>query len=219
MNYVNEAAYIFENNRTINPFGFNLKLQQNGDFSKLNLTANYSISFKDKHSLDFRLFAGTFLSGKNRGAYRYRASGYNGYHDYNFDYSFVGRNEYNGVGFAQFAEEDGAIKVWTPLGQTDQWMIALNIKSPKFFKLPVKLFVDVVTSDGRAMLTEKVLYSAGFEICVWKDIFEIYVPLVYSKDIASTLKLNNRTTFFETIRFTFNLNKISPRDLIEKSIL
>jgi hypothetical protein len=68
------------------------------------------------------------------------------------------------------------------------------------------------------MLNEKILYSGGFEICVWKDIFEIYVPLVYSKDIANTLKLNNRTTFFETIRFTFNLNKISPRDLIEKSI-
>jgi hypothetical protein len=219
MNYVNEAAYSFENNRTINPFGFNVKLQQNGDFSKLNFTANYSVSFKNKHSLDFRLFAGTFLSGKNKGPYRYRASGYNGYQDYNYDYNFIGRNEYNGLGFAQFAEEDGAMKVWTPLGQTDLWMVALNIKSPKFFKLPVKLFADIVTCDGTALLQEKVLYCAGFEICVWKDIFEIYVPLMYNKDIANTLKLNNKTTFFETIRFTFNINKISPRDMITKSIL
>lgn len=219
MNYVNELAYVFENRRAINPFDFNLKLQQNGDFSKLNLTANYSVTFKDKNSLDFRLFAGTFLSGKNRGAYRYRASGYNGYQDYNYDYNFIGRNEFNGLGFAQFAEEDGAMKVWTPLGQSDAWLVALNIKSPKFFKLPVKLFVDVVTCDGRSLLNEKVLYSAGFEICLWKDIFEIYVPLVYNKDIANTLKLNNKTTFFETIRFTLNINKINPREMISKSLL
>ena len=81
------------------------------------------------------------------------------------------------------------------------------------------MFVDVVTCDGTALLKEKVLYCAGFEICVWKDIFEIYVPLIYNKDIANTLKLNNKTTFFETIRFTFNINKISPREMLMKSFL
>jgi len=219
INYVNEAAYVFENNRTINPFGFNIKLQQNGDFSKINLTANYSITLKDKHSFDFRLFAGTFLSGKNRGVYRYRASGFNGYQDYNYDYNIVGRNEYNGLGFSQFAEEDGALKIWTPLRQSDQWLAGINIKSPKFFKFPVKLFVDVVTCDGRALLDDKILYCAGFEICVWKDIFEIYVPLIYNKEIANTLKLNNKATFFETIRFIFNINKINPREALTKSFL
>jgi hypothetical protein len=219
MNYVNELAYIFENNRTINPFGFNLKLQQDAGFSKINLTANYSVSFKDKHSLDFRLFAGSFLSGKNRSPYRYRAAGYSGYNDYNYDYNFMARNEFTGLGFSQFAEEDGAMKVWTPLGQSDTWMVALNIKSPKFFKLPIKLFADIVTCDGTFLLKEKVLYCGGFEICAWKDIFEIYVPLVYNKDIANTLKLNDKTTFLQTIRFTFNINKISPRESLTKSFL
>ena len=111
------------------------------------------------------------------------------------------------------------MKIWSPLGQSDQWLVALNIKSPKFFKLPVKLFVDVVTCDANALLQEKILYSAGFEICLWKDIFEIYVPLVYNQEIANTLKLNGKTTFFETIRFTFNINKISTRDLIGKNLL
>lgn len=219
MNYVNELTYVFENKRTINPFGFVLKLQQNEDFSKINLVANYSVSFKDKHSLDFRLFAGTFLSGKNKGKYRFRASGFSGYHDYNYDYNFVGRNEFQGLGFAQFAEEDGAMKVWTPLGQSDTWLVGLNIKSPKFFKLPVKLFVDIVSCDPNALLKEQVLYTAGIDICLWKDIFEIYIPLVYNKEIANTLKLNNKTTFFETIRFTFNINKVNPRESLTKSFM
>ena len=218
MNYVNELAYIFENARAINPFGFNLKVQQNGDFSKINLTANYSITFKNKKSIDFRFFAGSFISGKNRGLYRYRASGYNGYQDYMYDYNFAGRSEYQGLPFAQFAEEDGALKIWTPLGQSDTWLVALNVKSPKIFKLPIKLFADVVTCDANALLQEKILYDAGFEICIWKDIFEIYVPLIYNKDIANTLKLNGKTTFFETIRFTFNLNKINPKELLNKNI-
>ncbi len=218
MNYVNELAYNFENERAINPFGFNLKLQQNNDFSKINLTANYSITFKEKRSIDFRLFAGSFISGKNRGLYRYRASGYTGYQDYMYDYNMLGRSEYQGLPFSQFAEEDGAMKVWTPLGQSDTWLVALNIKSPKFFKIPVKLFADVVTCDATALLQEKILYTAGFEICVWKDIFEVYIPLIYNKEIKNTLILNGKTTFFETIRFTFNLNKISVRELLNKNI-
>ncbi|MGZ3933092.1 MAG: M1 family metallopeptidase, partial [Bacteroidia bacterium] len=158
--YINELVYTFSNNRAINPFGFRLNLQQNNDFAKLSLTANYSITFQKGHSLDFRLFGGTFLGGSNKGLYRFRASGYNGYQDYMYDYNFIGRNEYNGLPFAQFAEEDGALKVWTPLGQSDTWLAGMNIKSPKFFKLPVKLFADVVVCDGQFLNNDKVLYDA-----------------------------------------------------------
>jgi hypothetical protein len=218
LNYVNELSYTLNNTRVIDPFGLSLKLQQNGDMAKIALTANYSISFKNKSSLDFRVFAGSFISGKNKGAYRFRASGWNGYHDYMFDYNYVGRNEYNGLGFAQFAEEDGAMKVWTPLGQSDTWLVSLNIRSPKFFKLPVRLFVDAVTCDKAALLNDQILYDAGFEISVWKDIFEIYVPLAYSKDITNTLKLNNKATFFETLRFTLNINKINLREMLNSNL-
>lgn len=213
-NYVNELSYDFNCTRAINPFKFNVKLQQNDDFSKASLTAHYYLTFKNNYSAEFRLFAGTFIGGDNKGPYRFRASGLNGYHDYMYDYNFMGRSEFDGASFAQFADEDGAMKVWTPLGQSNTWLTSLNIKSPKFFKLPIKVFADVVLTDANSLVTDKVLYCAGFEICLWKDIFEMYVPLVYSNDIKNTLKLNGRDTFFETLRFTFNINKIRPKDLL-----
>lgn len=217
-NYINEAVYNFSNTRAINPFGFKVNLQQNNDFAKVSLTAHYSVTFRDNHSLDIRFFGGTFLGGNNKGPYRFRASGYSGYQDYMYDYNFIGRSEFSGLPFAQFAEEDGALKVWTPLGQSSTWLTGLNVKSPKFFRLPVKLFADVVVCDGQFLNSGKVLYDAGFEISLWKDIFEIYMPLLYNKDIRDALTLNGKTTFAETIRFTLNINKIRPRELINDNI-
>ncbi len=215
--YINELSYNLNNSRTINPFNVNLKLQQNQDFGKISLTINYKITLKKDYYFDLRLFAGTFVYGNNRGAYRYRASGFNGYQDYLYDYNYLARNEYNGLGFNQFSEQDGAMKVWTPLGQSDTWLGGFNIKSPKFFKLPIKLFADVVICDGQFLNKEKTLYDAGFEICLWKDIFEVYFPLVYNNDIKNTFTLNGKSTFGETVRFTLNLNKIKPRDLINSN--
>lgn len=215
--YVNEIAYVLDNKRAINPFNVQLKLQQNEDFAKLNFNAKYYLTISKTHDAEFSVFAGTFLTGNNKGAYRYRASGFNGYHDYMLDYNFIGRSERDGLGFAQFAEEDGGLKVWTPLGQSDTWLAGINIKSPKFFKLPIKAFVDLVTCDPVFLINEKVLYSAGLDISLWRDVLEVYLPLLYSKDISNTLKLNGINTFSETIRFTFNLNKINPRQIINTS--
>lgn len=218
INYINEFSYNLKNNRAINPFGISLNFQQNENFSKIGLTANYEITFKKNYAAEFRLFGGTFLGGNNKGSYRFRASGITGYQDYLYDYNFLGRSEYTGGAFSQFAEEDGAMKVWTPLGQSDTWLAGLNFKSPKFVKLPVKLFADIVVTDGQYLNTEKVLYCVGFDICIMKDIFEVYIPLAYNKDIKNTFKLNNKDSFFETVRFTFNINKLNPRDLLNTSL-
>lgn len=212
--YVNEIAYHLDVKRAINPFNIQLKFQQNEDFAKLNFYAKYYLTVAKNYDAEIGMFAGTFLTGNNKGPYRYRASGYSGYHDYLYDYNFIGRTEFDGLSFAQFAEEDGGLKIWTPLGQSDTWLAGLNIKSPKFFKLPLKAFVDVVTCDPAYLNTEKVLYCAGFDICLWRDIFEVYIPLLYNNDIANTLKLNNKNTFGETIRFTLNLNRIRPREFM-----
>lgn len=216
---INNFYYSLKNTRTINPYSINFNFQHNDKFGKISGELNYFVSFKNKNSLDFRLFAGAFVFGDDiaKGPYRFRMSGFNGYHDYLFDYNYVGRNEINGVGFAQFTENDGAFKVWTPLGQTSKWLIALNIKSPKVGKLPVKLFVDIGTSEfNESLLEDKFLYNVGADICLWKDIFEIYIPFAYSNDIKKTLELNNKG-FFDSVRFTLNLHNINPKNFISNN--
>lgn len=216
---INNFYYTLQNKRTINPFNVNFNFQHNDLFGKVSSEINYAITFKDNNSLDFRLFAGAFVFGNtsDKGPYRFRMSGFNGYQDYLFDYNYVGRNEINGVGFAQFTENDGAFKVWTPLGQTSKWLVALNIKSPKVGKLPLKLFVDIGASEfNESLLKDRILYNAGFDVCIWKDIFEIYIPVAYSNDIKKALEVNDKG-FFDTIRFTLNLHKINPRNFISNN--
>ena len=219
---INNFYYTLYNNRVINPYDVAFNFQHNDQFGKASVTFNYAVTFKNKNTLDFRLFAGAFLYKANnlREDYRFRMSGFNGAQDYLFDYNYAGRHEIYGVPAAQMVEKDGAFKIWSPLGQTSKWLVALNIKSPKVGKLPLKLYADIGTSEfNESLYKDKFLYDVGVDICLWKNIFEIYVPFAYSKDIKTTLKTNNKDGFFDTIRFTLNLHNINPRNLLTSSFL
>jgi hypothetical protein len=96
-------------------------------------------------------------------------------------------------------------------------MAAINIKSPKIFILPVRIFADIGTADGRSMLNDKYLWCAGVNITLWKDIIDVYVPLAYSGDIENTLLLNN-IDFWQKIRFTLNLHKLAPKDYLKNNL-
>lgn len=215
---INRFQYILRNKQIINPYNISLQLDHNDKFAKTSVELNYSISIKKGNSLDFRMFLGAFVYGntQSRIPYQFRMNGMTGSQDYLFDYNYVGRNETNGIGFAQFTENDGAFKVWTPLGQTSKWLVALNIKSPKIAQLPIKLFMDLGSSEfNESLMNERVLYAAGINVSIFKNYFEIYAPLVYSKDIKNVLKANNKDGFFDTMRFTLNLHNIKPKKIIE----
>jgi hypothetical protein len=121
---------------------------------------------------------------------------------------------------AQFTENDGAFKIASPLGQTAKWLVAINIKSPKIGKLPLKLYADVGTSEfNESLYKDKFLYNAGLDLCLWKNIIEVYIPFAYSNDIKTYLATNNKGNFFDTVRFTLNLHNINPRNFLSNNFL
>lgn len=214
---INQFQYTLKNAQTINPYNLNFNFDHNSKFGKVSVELNYSLSIKNKKSFDFRCFVGAFVYGNtiDKSLYRFRMSGYNGYQDYLYDYNYAGRNDQNGVGFAQFTENDGAFKVWTPLGQSSKWIASLNIKSPTIAKLPIKLFLDIGTSEfNESLYHNKFLFASGIEICLVKNILECYIPVFYSDDIKTALKANNKDGFFDTMRFTLNLHNIKPKNII-----
>ena len=217
--FVNQFNYTLINKRIINPYNFNLELQHTASMAKIFTTLDYKITISKKHYFEVRLFAGTFLKGSysEKSYYAFRASGYNGYDDYLFASNFIGRSEFTGFGFSQFSEADGALKVWTPLGQTPNWLASINLKSPRIFILPVKLFADVVVCDGRALNKDPFLWDAGLNFTLVKDIVEVYIPVLYNEDIKKTLELNN-VSRLNTIRFTFNIHKLVPKNLIKDNL-
>lgn len=217
--FVNQFDYVLSNTRAVDPFSFQFNMQHTASMAKAAVVLNYKFMLSKRYAFDLRVFAGAFLAGTDaeRSYYAYRASGYNGWHDYAFDNYYMARNERNGFGFMQFVDKDGALKVWTPLGQTSQWLIAINLKSPRLYKFPIRLFADVATCDGRSLLNDKVLWDAGVNIVLVNDIIDVYIPLFYNEDIKKTLELNN-VDFVHSIRFTFNIHKLVPKKILQNSL-
>lgn len=212
------VSYQMENKRVLHPFMHKVTLHTDGKMSKVFTEFNQHVTVSENKDLELRFFAGMFLSGTNeqKGLYRFRLSGFNGYHDYLYQTNFAGRNEFDGFSFSQFSENDGAFKVWTPLGQSADYILSLNIKSPRIWKLPLKVFIDAGTTGRQWLNNEKLLWSAGINLTLIKNVVDVYLPFVYSKDIKDALSLNNKT-FANTIRFTFNLSQVKPKDVILNS--
>lgn len=218
--FVNQLSYNLVNSSAIDPFSISINLQHTAGMVKAFASCNYKITLSKKYYFDVRAFAGAFLAGSTaeRSYYALRSSGYAGYQDYLFDGNFIARNKFSGIGFSQFLEQDGALKIYTPLGQTTHWLASVNVKSPQLFFLPVKIFADIAVCDGRALLMDKYLWDAGINVTILKDIVEVYIPIFYNQEIRQNLTLNN-ISVANRIRFTFNIHKLAPKTLLQNSFL
>ena len=217
---ITSVNYFCINKRVIDPYSINTNFQTDGIMAKLGVTYKQTITLSKKSTIQLRFFAGTFLQGteEQKGPYRFRMSGMNGTQDYLYDANFFGRTEYSGPASYQYIDNDGAFKVWTPLGQSSTYLITANIKSPKLPKTPFQLFADIGTAQRSSMNKQKVLWDLGISANLWDEVIEISFPLFYCSDIKENLTLN-KVGFFNTIRFTFNMHNIKPRDYIKNSFL
>jgi len=216
----NDLTFSFSKKDAITPYDVNFNFQQGEKIMKAAVTAHYSYNYKKNNkSFDVRFFAGTFIGTEaaDAGPYRFRMSGQTGSQDYLFDHVFLGRSEQINDGEIlsnQFTDTDGGMKVYSPLGQSSTWLAALNLKtSLGNMKLPINLYADIGTADKKSLLNEDVLYNAGVCLSFRKDFFEVYFPIVMSKNIQDFNTTNN-ISYLETIRFTLNLNLINPFGLI-----
>jgi hypothetical protein len=213
--YINQLNYVFSGKPEILPLRVHMNLQQAGDMSKISATLNYTQRVGRNNDLLIRVFAGSFLSGSEnaRRYYAFRASGYNGYQDYAFSGIFAGRNERQGPGFWQFMDVDGAMKLWTPYGQSTGWLAALNVRSPGL--LGFRVFGDVATCDPRFLpKSDPFLWDAGISFTFIRDIADVYLPLLYCRSLRESLDVNGISTL-NRIRFTFNIHKVSPSRIIQ----
>lgn len=213
-------TYDLTDKRVINPYSLQASVQHDGYMTKASATFKENFTISKNKSVEVRVFAGTFIRGnaEQNGPYRFRMSGYRGDQDYLYEANYLGRSEYNGLAFSQFTDVEGAFKVWTPLGQSATYLIAANIKSPTIWKLPFKVFADIGTAEKVSLNKENILWDAGLNVTLVKDMVDVYLPLLYSNDIKETLTLNN-VSFMNTIRFTFNIHKLKPKEMLINSFL
>jgi len=211
-NQFHELTYSLQNTHTIHPWNVKYTARYHEDFILNMIEANYKhIYSSNGKAIYVRFFGGGFISNNsNLGRYNLRMDGQRGYHDYMYDEVFPARFESDGMWSQQFTETYGAFKVPTANGQSNKWLVAVNLKAD--LPIPI-LFPFVDLGVGGQTNSTQFLYNAGIGINIGKGLCSVYFPLLFSKEIKDELTLNN-IDFKNQIRFTFNLNKINPLQLV-----
>ncbi len=233
--YVNQLQVGIENSRVLYPYNGTFQAEQGDGFVRLNFTGNYYFNYQKGGGLNLRFFAGKFIYTGDKSftnqfktdIYHLNLSGPKGYEDYNYNNYFVGRNEFQGASSQQIMNRDGFFKVRTDLlsskiGKTDDWLSAVNLttdipKAVNIFnalpiKIPVRLFVDIGTfaeAWEKNAETGRFLYDAGFQVSLFKNVINVYVPVIYSKVYSDYFKSTiTEKRFLKNISFSIDLQNL-----------
>jgi hypothetical protein len=138
--------------------------------------------------------------------------GTRGVQDYFYQNLFMGRSEFNGLLANQIIDNQGGL--FSPYGisnftnSTDFNSIQLEIDAP--IGLPLSAWGTYgFDSDGNTG------YSAGIGVPIVRDIFQIYVPLVFSSEINDVLETGD-FGWQDYIMMQINLDMMNPFELVKR---
>jgi hypothetical protein len=204
-------------NHPWNGYSHLVSFTANNDFVRIWLQGEHRFPYADKKKgIEIRGRMG-WTSIRNPHApdvdYRFRLSGWGGKDDYLFDQVFLGRTEQTGILSQQFVPTDGGFTTNTDYYRlADTWMITLGIKAAIPGKLPLWVYANAATFNDAEKgfdQAQQVSLEGGVEIRLIKDIFAVYLPMVYSKDIRYVIDRES-LSFAERIRFQINLHALNP---------
>lgn len=236
-----EIKFDFKNKKKINPYSFQTAFQISSDFAQLQGTAKYAISYnKARNSIDFRFFAGVLfkepikidpnkgLLPPNRsltmstnplvGNYADKMN-----EDYTYESIYLDRNgQTNALSHQVFTNKEGGFRsmIGTGLGNSDKWIISLNVSASLPKRIPIKPFACVGTGylfdyNTNTYKHGVFIAEAGFSLVALNDIFEIHFPLLVTKNIKENQNFNfGIDKFYERITFTLDLNLLNPFEKI-----
>ena len=241
--YINQVSFNVENSRVLYPYNYQLQFQQGKGFYRFNLNANYFFNYPKGGGMQVRLFAAKFgyIGKKSYDAYIYwpKLLAATGDEDYTYTNYFIGRTASTangerpvknaGIAEQQIMIRDGGLKLRLDQydylqGRSENWVAALNFNTtlPDIFpvKLPLRLFFDFGTyaeAWKKDAQTSRFLYVGGIQLSLFKNVINIYAPLVYSKDFRNTLKTQpEQNKFFKKLTFSIDIQNIKFQKIFGK---
>jgi hypothetical protein len=227
-NYVyTYADYSSGNPIQFNPYSYKISAGMTAGLIFTSVEYKTTISYFEKgRGIEIRAFAGSnFKTETNPPVYssgfdtRLNMGGQTGRDDYLFDEVFLGRSEFDGLLSQQFTATQGGFKV-NPyaIGQSETWLAAVNLNFAFPFHCPIHFFADIGAYDIPKDFPDEVkklpMYDIGFEVRIIPNVFSVYLPIGYSKDIDYIYNLPFNKDHFDTygkkIRFELNLSKLNP---------
>ena len=188
------ASYNYINPRLIDEVRYNFNFEYAKNFSKLSADLRYRTLTSSNTQLDFRFFAGTFLSNKT--ASDTFSFGLDFSNDYLFQLNYFGRSESTGLFRQQFIITEGGFKSILPTRFANQWMMSFN-SSIGLWRF-VEFYNDVAFLKNR---NNPVFfaYNNGIRLNFVHNILEFYFPL-YSNNGWEISQPN----YAQRIRFTLS---------------
>lgn len=220
MNSYIQVGYQLERDGAINPFMLQTSFESGESYQKTSLEINYKVSFNGHdNGLDTRLFAGTLLNEDSKiPFYAFAPAGRSGRELYLYQGTYPDRFAVfpTRFGSRQMSLSEGGLvsPVNHSLGYS-RWLISLSFSSNlpgKTSWFPVKPFVNLLLNDkGFDPVNDSpVFFETGLKTGIG-EIFEIYVPLLVSKNIDSA-----SGSFKNRIRFVFSLDSFSKKGILSK---
>ncbi|MFT5901343.1 MAG: hypothetical protein ACI9LA_000541 [Bacteroidia bacterium] len=212
-----QMTYHFEHAFSPHFTEVNADLQWLNSEGKLSIEAIYRFKFKRGYGIRARLFFGKMLMKSSTLAFRLRMSSPRGDQEYLYDASFLGRNERDGFLSQQMVEGDGGFKSYSIIGSSNDWVLALNLSSSLYRKVPIELFMGIGTyANAKNSFPESQLFLVEFgaSVVLIRDVLEVHFPFLYSKDLKDAVALNTNN-YGQQIRFVFNINEVKPKQLTQ----
>lgn len=158
-------------------FNYSTDLQISGTFGKLIGEIQYRKLYENKHQIDVRLYAGTFLYNSlyTNDTYNFGLSRVN---DYLFEYNLFARSSTTGFWSQQYIPAQGGFKSFLSTTSSNQWMVTTNVNYNIWNW--VEVYGDLGLVKNKFSRAEFV-YDSGILLNLVPDYLELYFP-VYSNN-------------------------------------
>ncbi|HJW30990.1 MAG TPA: hypothetical protein VJ508_17290, partial [Saprospiraceae bacterium] len=218
---VQELSYQIRSDYVLRPYSASANVQLGEGFVRLN--AKYEQHFTRKSRMGgtwIRGFAGWLPhQDKPKANVLFTLNGLSSYGyyatDYMYDQWLGGRNAESGFFARQVFEKDAFLKTLATNGISDEWMIGGGVRTalPLSF---IHLYMDAAFYPSGITEKTELSYSGGIAFVGLKDFFEIYIPILESKNIRESLSYEVRDIWHKRISFQANFRFVNPVDLVDR---
>ena len=235
--YFTTIRYNWSNNRTINPFGFEIS-NENGWFLKqgavyneysygqFSATFNYKFSYpKGSKGVNLRLFGASYINNDLAGLFTSELGlSQNNGSDHNLkDDLYFGRSDQQGIWSQQVgSNQNNAGFKSRSFFTTDEWIASLNLSVDLPVDLPLSFYLNIASYANAKQLNvvsggDPVVYELGASFPIVEDVFEIYMPLIVSKDLQVNIADLGDDDFEQIVRsVSFYLNFGAMKKRLER---
>ena len=202
-------SYNYINPDIIKEFRYNFSLEVAEKFSKAAVDLRFrSLSTSDTQ-LDFRFFAGAFLSNKTAG--NYFSFGLDRANDYLFQLNYFGRSEDSGFFSQQYIIAEGGFKSVLPTRFANQYMFAFNSSFGLWRWIELYNDVAFLKNKNNPLYFG---YNNGIRFNFIHNILEVYFPLYSNNGWEMSQK-----RYPQKIRFTLTADINSIYNFFRRGLL